>query len=109
MRRDNTTTERIATFSDGMIAVIITIMVLELKAPEDPKLSAIVSLTELAALPVAIYAAIFVLVNGAYVFFEREALVQADATTMTGRAPPRALQVPDRPRDFRPRIRGSGL
>jgi uncharacterized membrane protein len=86
MRRDNTTTERIATFSDGMIAVIITIMVLELKAPEDPKLSAILSLTELAALPVAIYAAIFVLVNGAYVFFEREALLQADATTMTGHA-----------------------
>jgi hypothetical protein len=27
-----------------------------------------------------------VLVNGAYVFFEREALVQADATTMTGHA-----------------------
>jgi len=48
-----------------MIAVIITIMVLELKAPEDPKLSA---------------------VNGAYVFFEREALTQADATVMTAHA-----------------------
>jgi uncharacterized membrane protein len=127
-----------------MIAVIITIMVLELKAPEDPKLAAILSLwptlvsyvvsyafiaiiwinhhhllhfvrvasprliwinfvhlffvsllpfatawmarTELAALPVAIYAAIFVLVNAAYVFFEREALAQADATAMTFRA-----------------------
>lgn len=144
MRRDNGTTERVATFSDGVIAVIITIMVLELKAPEDPNLSAILSLwptlvsyvvsyafiaiiwinhhhllhfvrvasprliwinfvhlffvslipfatawmarTELAALPVAIYAAIFVLVNGAYVFFEREALRQADATAMTAHA-----------------------
>ncbi len=44
MRRDNGTTERVATFSDGVIAVIITIMVLELKAPEDPNLSAILSL-----------------------------------------------------------------
>jgi hypothetical protein len=31
--------------------------------------------TKLAALPVAIYAAIFVLVNGAYVFFEREGCI----------------------------------
>lgn len=140
-RRDNTPTERIAAFSDAMIAVIITIMVLELKAPEDPKLNAILALwptlvsyvvsyafiaiiwinhhhllqlvreisprliwinfvhlffvsllpfatawmarTELAPLPVAIYAAIFVLVNGAYVFFEREALAQAEVTAMT--------------------------
>jgi uncharacterized membrane protein len=141
MRRDNTTTERVAAFSDAVIAVIITVMVLELKAPADPGLAAILSLwptlvsyvvsyvfiaiiwinhhhllhfvrvasprliwinfvhlflvsllpfatawmarTELAALPVAIYAAIFVLVNGAYVFFEREALAQADAAAMT--------------------------
>jgi uncharacterized membrane protein len=143
MRRDITTTERIGAFSDAVIAVIITIM-LELKAPDDPKLTAILSLwptlisyvvsyvfiaiiwinhhhllnfvrvgsprliwinfahlflvsllpfatawmarTRLAALPVAIYAAIFVFVNGAYLFFEREALAQADATAMSVRA-----------------------
>jgi hypothetical protein len=44
MRRDITTAERLGAFSDGMIAVIITIMVLELKAPDDPNLTAILSL-----------------------------------------------------------------
>jgi len=140
MRRDITTAERLGAFSDAMIAVIITIMVLELKAPDDPKLTAILSLwptlvsyvvsylfiaiiwinhhhllhfvhaasprliwinfahlflvsllpfatawmarTRLASLPVAIYAAIFVLINCVYLFFEHESLVQADAAAM---------------------------
>ena len=33
--------DRLAAFSDGVIAVIITIMVLELKAPHDTSLSAL--------------------------------------------------------------------
>jgi uncharacterized membrane protein len=44
MRRDITTAERLGAFSDGMIAVIITITVLELKASDDPKLTALLSL-----------------------------------------------------------------
>ena len=141
MRREITTPERVGAFSDGVIAVIITIMVLELKAPDDPRLTAVLSLwptlisyvvsylfiaiiwinhhhllhfvrassprliwinfahlflvsllpfatawmarTELAALPVSIYAAIFVLINSVYLSFEREALAQADTTTMS--------------------------
>ncbi|HEY4210242.1 MAG TPA: TMEM175 family protein [Steroidobacteraceae bacterium] len=144
MRRDTTATERVAAFSDAVIAVIITIMVLDLKAPEDPKLTAILALwptllsyvvsylfiaiiwinhhhllhfvrvasprllwinfahlffvsllpfatawmarTELAPLPVAIYAATFVLVNGAYLFFEREAFKQADPSLLSAHA-----------------------
>jgi uncharacterized membrane protein len=44
MRHDITAVEHLGAFSDGMIAVIITIMVLELKASDDPKLTAILSL-----------------------------------------------------------------
>jgi hypothetical protein len=58
MRRDITTAERLGAFSDGMIAVIIPIMV-------------------------AIYAAIFVLINCVYLFFERETLAQAYAAAMS--------------------------
>jgi len=34
------TPERLAAFSDGVIAIIITIMVLELKVPHEPNLRA---------------------------------------------------------------------
>ena len=43
-----TTSERLATFSDGVFAVIITIMVLDLKPPEEPTLRALVPLWPLA-------------------------------------------------------------
>jgi len=39
-----TTSERLATFSDGVFAVIITIMVLDLKPPEEPTLRALAPL-----------------------------------------------------------------
>jgi uncharacterized membrane protein len=42
--RERETTERLGTFSDAVIAVIITIMVLELKAPEQPTFSALMPL-----------------------------------------------------------------
>jgi uncharacterized membrane protein len=129
------TTERIGYFSDAVFAVIITIMVLELKPPEHPTFAALLPLwptalsyvvsylfiaivwvnhhhlmrfaeypaprliwinfahlfavslvpfstawvadTRLAAVPVFIYAAVFVLVNLAYLPFERHALGQA--------------------------------
>jgi uncharacterized membrane protein len=144
MREQNTTADRLGTFSDGVIAVIITIMVLELRAPEQPTFSALLPLwptaisyavsylfiaivwlnhhhllrfvhhvtpaliwvnfahlfavslvpfatawiarTQLAAAPVAFYAAIFVCVNIAYRVFERQALDQADPTRLPQRA-----------------------
>jgi uncharacterized membrane protein len=40
MLRKKATPERLAAFSDGVIAIIITIMVLELKVPREPNLQA---------------------------------------------------------------------
>ena len=68
MNEHKTTTDRLGAFSDAVIAVIITIMVLELEALEEAT----------AAVPVATYAALFVCVNIAYLVFERLALRQAD-------------------------------
>lgn len=128
--------ERMAAFSDAVVAVIITIMVLELKPPEQASLAALVPLwptalsyavsylfiaiiwvnhhhllrfvrhaspkllwlnfihlfavslvpfttawmadSRLSPVPVAIYAAVFVIVNLAYLAFEREVIDQAD-------------------------------
>lgn len=136
--------ERVGAFSDAVIAVAITIMVLELKAPEHPQLSALrplwptlvsyavsylfiaivwvnhhhllrfvrrpssrliwinfahlftvslvpfatawVAQTRLAAVPVALYASIFVTVNLAYRLFEREVFAQADGRLICRRA-----------------------
>src|SRR5258708_13088040 len=39
--RRTSNTERVRAFSDGVFAVIITIMVLELKPPEDPSFAAL--------------------------------------------------------------------
>lgn len=129
------TPERLAAFSDGVFAVIITIMVLELKPPERPSFAALVPLwptalsyavsyqfiaiiwmnhhyllrffdhvtprlnwinfahlfmvslvpfstawvarTDLAAVPVFVYAAVFLLVELAYLQFEHHAHAQA--------------------------------
>jgi len=137
MREHKVTTERVGAFSDGMIAVVITLMALELKAPEEATIEAILALwqtllsyalsylfiaiiwvnhhhllrlvryasprliwinfahlflvsllpfttawmaeTDFAPLPVAVYAAVFVLVNVAYLLFEREILLHAEA------------------------------
>ena len=38
-------TSRLEAFSDGVLAIIITIMVLELKAPEEASLKAVLSIT----------------------------------------------------------------
>jgi uncharacterized membrane protein len=144
MRGPKTTPDRLGAFSDAVIAVIITIMVLELKAPEQATFSALLVLwptavsyavsylfiaiiwlnhhhllrfvdhttpaliwvnfahlfgvslvpfatawiarTQLAAAPVAIYAAIFVCVNVAYLVFERQVFNQADTTLIPERA-----------------------
>jgi uncharacterized membrane protein len=130
-----TNSERLATFSDGVFAVIITIMVLDLKPPEEPTLRALAPLwplllsyavsylfiaiiwinhhhlfrfariatpeliwwnfahlfmislvpaatrwmagSRLAAAPVFGYALVFVLVEIAYIAFERTAFAQA--------------------------------
>jgi len=129
------TPERLGAFSDGVFAVIITIMVLELKPPPQPSFAALlplwptgvsyavsylfiaivwvnhhhllrfaghatprliwwnfahlfavslvpvstawVAVTRFAAAPVAVYAAVFVMVNSAYVAFVWEVLAQA--------------------------------
>jgi uncharacterized membrane protein len=144
MREQKVTTERVGAFSDGMMAVIITIMVLELKAPEEPTLSALLSLwqtlvsyalsylfiaiiwinhhhllrqvryassrliwinfihlflvsllpfatawmarTDLAPVPVAAYALVFVLINTAYLFFEQEVFANAGTADLPARA-----------------------
>jgi len=130
------TPERLGAFSDGVFAVIITIMVLELKPPPQPSFAALlplwptvvsyavsylfiaivwvnhhhllrfaghatprliwwnfahlfavslvpvstawVAVTRFAAAPVVVYAAVFVMVNSAYVAFVWEVLAQAE-------------------------------
>jgi uncharacterized membrane protein len=135
MPQRKATTERLATFSDGVFAVIITIMVLDLRPPQHPTFAALLSLwptalsyavsylfiaivwtnhhhllrftdestagliwinfahlfmvslvpfatawvasTRLAVVPVFVYAALFVLVELAYLKFEHHALAHA--------------------------------
>ncbi|MEK1891378.1 MAG: TMEM175 family protein [Phyllobacterium sp.] len=144
MSEQRTTADRLAAFSDAVMAVIITIMVLELKAPEDSTFESLLPLwptvigyavsylfiaiiwvnhhhllrfvkevtprliwinfahlfvvsllpfatawmtrSDLAAAPVAVYAGIFVLVEIAYLVFEREILAQADSSMMSDEA-----------------------
>ncbi|HEX3864431.1 MAG TPA: TMEM175 family protein [Stellaceae bacterium] len=144
MREQKTKADRLGAFSDGVIAVIITVMVLELKAPEDPTFAALLPLwptaisyavsylfiaiiwvnhhhllhfvpystprliwlnfahlfavsllpfatawvarSHLAPAPVTVYGAIFVLVDIAYLVFEREVLAHADASAMPDHA-----------------------
>jgi uncharacterized membrane protein len=138
MTDGRTPTQRLTAFSDGVFAVIITIMVLDLKPPAQAKLSALLPLwptalsyavsylfvaiiwinhhrlllfardatpklvwwnfahlfmtsllpfstawiadTRLAAGPVLIYAAVFVMVNMAFLGYQQEALSQASAS-----------------------------
>src|SRR5262245_58593750 len=138
MRGERDNTNRLAMYPDAVFAVIVTIMVLELKAPAEPAFSALwplwptaisyavsylfiaiiwinhhylmrfvgapslrliwinfahlflvsllpfatswVARTTLASSPVAFYAGLFVCVDIAYNFFERDVLAQADAT-----------------------------
>jgi uncharacterized membrane protein len=42
--REKTTADRLAAFSDAVFAVIVTVMVLELRAPEQPEFSALLPL-----------------------------------------------------------------
>jgi len=135
MPKQRGTTERLAVFSDGVFAVIITIMVLDLRPPEHPTFAALLPLwptalsyvvsylfiaivwtnhhhlmrftdestgrlvwinfahlfmvslvpfatawvasTHIAAVPVFVYAAVFVLVELAYLQFEHHAVAQA--------------------------------
>src|SRR6476619_7574186 len=44
MHEETITADRLTAFSDGVFAVIVTIMVLELKAPDQPAFSALVPL-----------------------------------------------------------------
>jgi uncharacterized membrane protein len=138
------TVERLGAFSDGVFAVLITIMVLELKPPEQPTFAAILPLwptalsyavsylfiaivwvnhhhllcladypsprliwinfahlfmvslvpfstawvarTRLAAIPVFVYAGVFVLVELAYLQFEHYVLAQAAVREISHRA-----------------------
>ncbi|WP_035353297.1 TMEM175 family protein [Edaphobacter aggregans] len=143
MSNKKTTPERLAACSDGVFAVIITIMVLDLKPPAEATLKALLPLwptalsyavsylfiaiiwvnhhhllrfthqataqliwwnfvhlflislvpaitawmaaTKLAAAPVFVYALVFVLVETAYIAFERTALSQASDSDITPR------------------------
>ena len=84
MAQQRPTTQRLASFSDAVFAVIITIMVLELKLPEDPTFAGLRPLwpTALSYLVSYYFIAIvwlnvFVLVNLAYIPFEWHALSAA--------------------------------
>jgi uncharacterized membrane protein len=148
MSEVRTSAERVGAFSDGVIAVIITIMVLELKAPDGsaladllplwptaisyaasylfiaviwvnhhhlmryvetptprliwlnfmhlfavsllPFATAWVARSHLAPAPVALYAAIFFLVDLAYLTFERAVFAQADQSLLPARVQRRA-------------------
>jgi uncharacterized membrane protein len=41
MREEKITADRLAAFSDGVVAVILTIMVLDFRAPDQPVFSAL--------------------------------------------------------------------
>lgn len=144
MPQRRATVERLGAFSDGVFAVIITIMVLELKPPEHPTFTALLPLwptavsyqfiaivwlnhhhllrftdsatprliwinfvhlfmvslvpfstawvarTRLAAVPVFVYAGVFVLVELAYLQFEHYALSQAALEEISHQARRRA-------------------
>jgi len=143
MREEKTTADRLAAYSDAFFAVIVTIMVLELRAPDQSEFSALwplwptaisyavsylfiaiiwmnhhylmrfvgpptlrliwinfvhlftvsllpfatawIARTRLASSPVAFYAGLFVCIDIAYNFFEREVLIRADATQVPER------------------------
>lgn len=61
------TPERLSMFSDGVFAVLITVLVLDLHPPELPTFKALISLWRLAPQPVAFYAAVFFLINATYI------------------------------------------
>ena len=144
MREEKMTADRLAAYSDAVFAVIVTIMVLELRAPDEPAFSALwplwptalsyavsylfiaiiwinhhylmrfvdpptlkliwinfvhlfmvsllpfatawVARTRLAASPVVFYAGLFVCVDIAYNFFERDVLAGVDAARIPERA-----------------------
>jgi uncharacterized membrane protein len=137
------TTDRLIAFSDAVFAVIVTIMVLELKAPDEPTFSALwplwpsaisyavsyiliviiwinhhhlmrfadrptlrliwinfihlflvslvpfatawIARTQLASSPVALYAGLFVCIDVAYNFFEREVLIHTGSRQLPAR------------------------
>jgi uncharacterized membrane protein len=143
MRKEQITSERLAMFSDAVFAVIVTVMVLELRAPEEPAFSALLPLwptaisyavsylfiaiiwvnhhylmrfvgpptlrliwinfghlfmvsllpfatawvarTRLSSPAVVSYAALFVCIDIAYNFFEREILVRANIMLVSKR------------------------
>ena len=143
MREEKTTADRLAAYSDAFFAVIVTIMVLELRAPDQSEFSALwplwptaisyavsylfiaiiwmnhhylmrfvgpptlrliwinfvhlftvsllpfatawIARTRLSSSPVAFYAGLFVCIDIAYNFFEREVLIRADATQVPER------------------------
>jgi uncharacterized membrane protein len=147
-RNRRPTPQRLGAFSDGVFAVIITIMVLELKPPLQPSFAALlplwptglsyavsylfiaivwvnhhhllrfashatprliwwnfahlfavslvpvstewVAVTRFAAAPVTVYAAVFVMVNSAYVVFVWEVLAQAEVQK---KVPPGTMRV----------------
>jgi uncharacterized membrane protein len=148
MREERMSADRLGAFSDAVIAVIITVMVLELKAPEGSNLADLLPLwptavsyavsylfiaiiwvnhhhllhfvryptprliwlnfvhlfavsllpfatawvarSEMAPAPVAVYASLFLLVDLAYLAFERAVLAQADRMLMPAQATRRA-------------------
>jgi uncharacterized membrane protein len=61
MREETGTAERLAAYSDAVFAVIVTVMVLELKAPEEPSFEALLPLWPTAISYVVSYAFIAII------------------------------------------------
>ena len=99
MSEEKITADRLTAFSDAVFAVIVTVMVLELKAPDQAAFSALwplwptampfatawVARTSLASSPVVFYAGLFVCIDIAYNVFEHQVLAGADATQVSAR------------------------
>ena len=90
MHESSTSVDRLGSFSDAVIAVIITNFLHLFAVSLIPFATAWVARSQLAPAPVAVYGTIFFLVDLAYLVFERAVFAQADAALMSDQSRKRA-------------------